>query len=125
MKFFGDSISYVTPRTAKILVKLRTGFPIRRRMGGAFPRQKLKICPSFCENFQDFPPNFLKPHSKYWQKSSFKPHSPSFWQKIAEKHFLSTKNRRKSMNLVFFVYFPPKSHMRHFLRKFSDFLPNF
>jgi hypothetical protein len=37
-------------------------------------------------------------------------YSPSFWQEVAEKHFLSTKNRRKSMNLAFFVCFPPKNH---------------
>ncbi len=29
------------------------------------------------------------------------------------------------MNLASSVYFSPKNHMRHFLRKFSDFLPNF
>ncbi len=29
------------------------------------------------------------------------------------------------MNLVSFAQFLPERHLRHFLRKFSDFLPNF
>jgi hypothetical protein len=53
-------------------LQVQPGFPNRRDEGGGdFPRQKLKTCLPFCENLQYLLPNFLTPHSKFWQKSDF------------------------------------------------------
>ncbi len=42
-----------------------SGFPIRREgIGVISPAKKVKTCLPFCENFQYFLPNFLKPHGK-------------------------------------------------------------
>jgi hypothetical protein len=48
------------------------GFPIKGAGDrGFFPRQKLKKCPTFCQNFKYFLRNFLQPRGKFWQKPGF------------------------------------------------------
>jgi hypothetical protein len=69
---------------------------------------------TFCQIFQNLIVNSGR-------NLVFKHYLPFFWQKVKWKHFLSTNSCRKSMNLLFFVQFLPKSHTRLFLPKFQTF----